>query len=230
MKKLMLSILIALSLVVPQKSEAFWGNPADTMYLAKILMNAIQQLRQLQQVVGTARNNLRLLTTVNRGISEALNLINTIYPEAKLNAYSDWDEIQAALDKIEEIYGKVEDSKDASHQSNLDQSVAESIVMYNKLMKHSKRIDVIGENIKSQSLGASPKGAVRLSAQAAGVSLHVQNQSLRTQGAILKLQAQQSAATNKKEKDETRFFLKSARKLKSAMQKHDPQYKTPRFK
>lgn len=222
--------VVSLSLLfyspTPAKAD-LWGG--DVAVLVQILANAVQQLIRLKQIIGTARDNLSLVRDINRGINEALNLIRTIYPDEELSIYKDWDNYQSAFKKAEEIYGHAVNSKDSAVQGHLDQSIVEAIIMYNKIAKHSAKIDQIGENIKSQSVRSSPKGAARLSAEAAGVSLHVQNQSLRTQSALLKLEAQNSAIKNKKEKDETRFFLESSKKLKDAMKKYDPKYKTPRY-
>ena len=123
--------------------------------------------------------------------------MKTTFPESELGIYKDWDSLQGALKEMEGIYGVALDAKKFSHHAHLDQSVAEAIILYNKLTKHSKRIDAIGESAKNRSQYASPKGAARLSAQVASVQLQVQNQSLRTQSALLKLQAQNSTIANK---------------------------------
>ena len=229
MKRYFINFTLVLSLILPLNSFAFWGNPADTAYLAKILLNAIKQLQQMRQVVGQTRDSLRIARDLNRGIDEVLNLMKTAFPESELGIYNDWDDLQTALTEMESIYGTAINAKEFAHQGHLDQSIAESILLYNKLTRHSKRIDAIGENVSAQSRHASPKGAVRLQAQISGVQLHVANESLRTQGAILKLEAQSAAMKNKQEKDETRFFLDSASKLKKAMKEHEPSYETPRF-
>ncbi|USN48502.1 MAG: hypothetical protein H6626_05265 [Pseudobdellovibrionaceae bacterium] len=229
-KKTTTFILVLSLTIIPSpksaKADLFGG---DVVVLTQILSNAIQQLIRLKEIVGTARSNLGLIRDINRGLTEVLNLVRTVYPDTELEIYKDWNNYQQAFRKAEEIYGHAVNSKDAMAQGHLDRSIVEAIIMYNKLAKHSKHIDRIGESIKSQSLRASPKGAARLTAQGVGVGLHVQNQNLRTQSAILKLQAQNSALKNKKDKEETRFFLDSAKKLKANMKQYKPQYKTPRF-
>ncbi len=229
MVKFLKNIILLVALCLPLKSFAFWGNPADTAYLAKILFNAVKQLNEMRRVVNSTKDTVRIARDLNRGINNALNLLKTAYPESELGLYKDWDNFQEALRNVEEIYGHSVRSKDSASQGDLDRSIAEAILMYNKITKHAKRVDGIGESISSQSRNASPKGAARLGAQANAVGLHVQNQSLRTHSAILKLDAQNSAIRNKKDKDETRFFLDSAKKLKKAMKNHEPTYKTPRF-
>lgn len=208
------------------RADMFGG---DVVLLTQILANAVQQLIRLREIVGTARSNLDLIRDINRGLNDIQNLVNTIYPDANLKIYDDWSHYEDALREVNSIYGDVIQSKEALGQKHLDQSIVESMLMYNKLIKHSKRIDQIGENIQSQSLRASPKGASRLTAQGMGVSLHIQNQSLRTQSALLKLQAQNSALHNRKDKEETRFFIESSGKLKQSMKSYQPEFKTPRF-
>lgn len=230
MKKVVSSIVIGVLLMmsVPKKAKAdFWGG--DVVVLLKILANAVIQLQQLQQAVSTAQDSLSIAKDLNRGINDVLSLMRTSFPESELGIYKNWDNLEQALGQMDSIYGSAMTAKQFAHQGHLDQSVAEAILLYNKITKYSKRVDLIGENVKSQSRHASPKGAVRLQAQVSGVQLHVANQSLRTQGALLKLEAQNSALKNKKDKDETRFFLNSATQLKQAMKDHEPVYKTPRF-
>ena len=230
MKKIVSSLMITVFLMVsvPRTAKAdFWGG--DVVVLLKILANAVIQLQQLQQAVSTAQDSLSIAKDLNRGINDVLSLMRTSFPESELGIYKNWNNLEQALNQMESIYGSAMTAKEFAHQGHLDQSVAEAILLYNKITKHSKRVDLIGENVKSQSRRASPKGAVRLQAQVSGVQLHVANQSLRTQGAMLKLEAQNSALRNKKDKDETRFFLDSATQLKRAMKDHEPIYKTPRF-
>lgn len=217
---------MGLSVSLPVKAD-LWGG--DVVVLTQILSNAIQQLIRLREIVGTARNNLEMVRNINRGLTDILSLMRTVYPDSELDLYKDWDDVNTALRKAEEIYGHAINSKDAMAQGHLDRSIVEAMIMYNKITKHSRHIDKVGESIKSQSLRTSPKGAARLTAQGIGVGLHIQNQNLRTQSALLKLEAQNSAMKNKKDKDETRFFLDSAKKLKDAMKTHNPTYKTPRF-
>lgn len=223
---LIMVFVIGFGVSTPVKAD-LWGG--DVVVLTQILSNAIQQLIRLKEIVGTAKNNLQLVRDLNRGLTDIFNLMRTVYPDSELDIYKDWDSFSSAFKKAEEIYGHAVNSKDAASQGHLDRSIVEAIIMYNKVSKHSKRIDEVGESIKSQSLRASPKGAARLTAQGVGVGLHIQNQSLRTQNAMLKLEAQNSAIKNKKDKDETRFFVDSAKQLKKAMKDHEPNYKTPRF-
>ena len=61
-------------------------------------------------------------------------------------------------------------------------------------------VDPEAERIKDYSKVVSPQGAERLTAESLGVLIHVLNQVLRTNAAMLKLQGEQLALQNKKEK------------------------------
>ena len=229
MKKCVLSLFLVFCVITPKSSHSFWGNPADTATLFKILANSIQQLIQLRNIVSNAKNQLSTIRDINSGLTNVLNLINTVYPNRGLELYRSWVNVAESKGQLEAIYGAVVASKEALAQSHLDSSVIDSIILNNQTMKYSHKIDRMGENIKSQSMGASPKGAARLTAQGVGVGLHIQNQSLRVQSAQLKLQAQNIANQNRMEKEATKFFINSSKELKKALKNKKTPYKTPRF-
>ena len=229
LRKIFLPFFVTLMLVIPRPSYSFWGNPADTATLLKILANSLQQLIQLRNIVNNAQYQLSTIRDINSGLVSILNLTNTIYPNRGLSLYRSWLHVAQSKGDLEAIYGAVVASKDALPQKHLDESVVDSVILNNETLNHSQKVDHIGESIKSQSMEASPKGAARLTAQGVGVGLHVQNQSLRIQSAHLKLQAQNIANQNRLEKESTRFFLKSSKELKRAMRDQKTPYKTPRF-
>lgn len=229
MKKLLMIGLLSVSLILPAKkakADMFGG---DVAVLLQLLVQAMEQYIKLKEMLETAQNNLELLEDVNSGIDSVLGRLETIYPDSNLRVYSDWKSFESALRKAQKIYGKVPDSKDSVSQKNIDTSVVESMLMYNNITKHSKMLDKVAERIKSMSQNASPKGAVKLTAQTLGISLQVQNEMLRTQAAQLKVQAQGLAYKNKIEKEETEFFLNTANTLKNKLKKHKPAFKTPRY-
>lgn len=229
MKRLLLSTIIIMSIAVAPKSYGFFSNPADTAALLQILANNIKQLIELKNIIQNAKNHLQMVKDINSGIDQALGLIETHYPNKALDLYRDWQNVSASEDKLEAIYGVIVKSKDELAQKHLDRSVIDAFIQNNETLDHTDDIDRIGEQIKDRSLGASPKGAARLTAQALGVGLHVQNQSLRLQASQLKLQAQKIAYENKIEKEETKMFLESSQQLKNAMESQKNNYQTPRF-
>lgn len=227
MKKI-ISILIAASLVMAPsaKADMFGG---DLIYLAQILANAIKQLTELKNMVDNGKDQLNLLTEINRGINDSLRLAQTIDPNIDPGIYKDWQNAGDALAKLQSIYGIVTNSPDSRVYSDTDQNVAEAVTLNNDIYKYTQNIDELGEAIKDYSHDVSPGGAQKLTAQTLGVMLQVMNQSLRTQATGLKLQAQTMAVQNKKEKDSTKQYLETANTLRVAMKKEKIQFVAPRF-
>lgn len=227
MKKL-ISVLIVASIAVstPAKADMFGG---DLIYLAQILANAIKQLTELKNMVDNGKDQLNLLTEINRGINDSLRLAQTIDPNIDPGIYKDWQNVGDALVKLQAIYGIVTSSPDSKVYSDTDQNVAEAVTLNNDIYKYTQNIDELGEAIKDFSHDVSPGGAQKLTAQTLGVMLQVMNQSLRTQATGLKLQAQTMAVQNKKEKDSTKQYLETANTLRVAMKKEKIQFVAPRF-
>lgn len=220
--------VLALHLCLAPVAQAdMWGG--DLIYLAQILANAIQQLAQLKQILGNGRDNLDLIRDINRGINDSLNLLQTISPNTNPGLYKDWQKVSDALGSLERIYGIAIESRDLRVQKDTDQSVAEAISMNNSIYEYTKRIDQIGELIKSQSHSVSPGGAAKLTAQSIGVMLHLQNESLRAQATGLKLQAQEMVLQNRKDKERTRQMLDGSESLRVAMSTKKPDFRLPRF-
>lgn len=227
MKCIFVAIVMSSALITtPARADLFGG---DLVLLSQLLTNAIQQLAQLRQVLGVGQDTLGLLRDINRGIDDSLSLARTVGQHLDPGLYKDWQTIQGALNQIERIYGVAAASPDQQIQRDADQNVAEAVRLNNSIFEYTRRIDEIGERVKAASHDASPGGAQRITAQTLGVMLHVMNESLRTQGAGLKLQAQAIALQNKKDKDSTREYLKNADALKAAMKNEKVQFQVPRF-
>jgi hypothetical protein len=208
------------------RADLFGG---DVVVLTQILANAIQQLSKLQSIIGTAQSNLDLVRQINQGINDSLNLIKKINPNVDPGLYGDWESSQDALGKLGQIYGEVPNSNESKVQKDTDQSVAEAITFNNQFYKYTKELDSIGEQIQSQSHAVSPGGAAKLSAQALGVIVQILNQNLRAQSSLLKIQAQEMAISNKKEKAQTKHFLASGQELENSMKSEVFNTPVPRF-
>jgi len=227
-KKLILFILsVSIAMKPPQARADLFGG--DVAVLIQILAQNIKQLIELQQIVSTGKDNLALLKEINRGINDSLNLIRTISPYVSPGMFSELKKVEDVLQKFGSIYGTIVNSPDALAQKSVDTAVAEAVTMNNAIYEYTAEIDKIGEDIKSFSHDVSPGGAAKLTAQSMGVMLHVMNQQLRAQGTLLKLQAQGLAQSNKKEKDHTAEYLKSATVISDAMKASNAKFERPRF-
>ncbi len=223
-----IAFVLALSLTVstPARADMFGG---DVAVLLQILANALKQYMELKNIVENGRDQLDLIRNINRGVNDSLNLARTIYPDIDPGLYKDWKNVTDAIQKLESIYGIVTDSPNARIYRDTDQQVAEAVSLNNDIYKYTQNIDELGEAIKDFSHDVSPGGAQKLTAQTLGVMLQVMNQSLRTQAAGLKLQAQTMAVQNKREKDSTKQYLETANTLRVAMKNEKIQFAAPRF-
>lgn len=227
MKKF-ISICLSILLLSTQPARAsIFGE--ETVVLAQILANALQQLAQLKQILDTGKSNLDLIREINRGINDSMNLVRTVYPNIDPGIYKDWQSVQDAVNKLETIYGVADPSLNQRVYRDTDQNVAEAVQLNNSIYQYTQQIDEIGEAIKQVSHDVSPGGAQKLTAQTLGVMLHVMNQNLRAQATGLKLQAQSMALQNKKDKDSTREFLSNSETLRVAMKNEKAEFKAPRF-
>ena len=229
MKRQLCVYVVFFSFLIPpsqSRADLFGG---DVVVLAQILSNAIQQLMQLRQILSTGQNNLDLLREINRGINDSLQVIRTINPNQDPGLYKNWDNVQTALNAVEELYGGVIPSEYAQSQRDADQSVAETVTLNNSIYNYAKDVDDLGERIKEYSHQVSPGGAQKLTAQSMGIMLHVMTTQLRAQSTGLKLQAQSLAIQNKEDKSRTRSIAATSDALEAALESQSPTFTLPRF-
>ncbi len=230
MKKRISSFALVVCLLVPfpktARADLFGG---DVAVLMQILANAVQQLAQLQAILDKGKDTLGLLKDINRGINDSLQMAETLGLRIDPGLYRDLRKIDQAVGLVESLFGRAVNSKLATVQRNTDQTVAEALTFNNELNDYAKKLDQIGEEIKTYSHSVSPGGAAKLTAQSLGVVIHVLNQQMRATGQGLKLQAQALAIQNKQEKDKTEQYLKEGEKLKQKMQSMSASFETPRF-
>ena len=229
MKCRTLAFIPVLLLCFPTSLRAdFFGG--DLPLLAQLIVNSIQQIMQLKSIVSSGEDTLDLMKDINKGIGDSLRVLRTINPNIDPGIYRDWQNVDDAMRKLQAVYGIIVPSKDAAVQRDSDAVVSEAVTLNNQIYGYTHDIDVIGEEIKDFSHEVSPGGAQKLTAQTLGIMLHVMNQSLRTQGEGLKLQAQMLAVQNKHEKDETAHKLATSNELEVAMKTERVTFSVPRFR
>jgi hypothetical protein len=222
--KLIFLWLVLLFACRPQPAYAdFWGG--DIPLLTEIVANTLQQLEQLRSILGTGSDTLGLLRDINSGLRDALALVktqnSTLYP----GVLSDIQSAQEMMGIVEKLYGKVPRTPEASMQKTTDQSVAEAIYLHNEAFKYADTVDPEAERIKDYAKDVSPLGAGRLTAQSIGVVINVLNQVLRTNAAILKVQSEQLALQNRKEKLSSEQFRTQYENLGAVLQNSKGNYR-----
>ena len=206
----------------------FWGG--DLVYLAQILSNAIQQLAELQSILGTGKDTLQLLQDVNSGVRNALNVIRTGNQTLRPGALSDLNNLDEVLRKVEELYGRTPKTGESKMQMLTDRSVAEAIDLHNEAFKYADRLDPEADRIKDYAQVVSPAGAAKVTVQSLGIMIHVLNQILRTNAAILKMQSESLALTNRKGKLDSEQFKMQYEGVSDAFGQLKSNYSLPSLK
>ncbi len=218
-----MTVVIGLS---PCRARAdFFGG--DIPLLIQVVANTAQQLAQLRAILGTSVDTLRYIEDINRGLREAMRLARTQNATLAPGVLSQLQNVEQIMGAVERLYGRVPNTAEAPMQRTIDQTVAEAIQMHNQAFKYADAIDPEAERIKEYARLASPQGAERLTAQSLGVLVHVMNQVLRTNAAILKLQSEQLALGNRREKVQSEHFKMQYEGLARAFDELQPSYDLP---
>lgn len=200
LKRRFLIPLVSLCMMLPiheADADLFGG---DVAVLAQILAETIQQLAQLQQIMGNGRDTLDLLHEINRGDPNGIfGVINTI-PKFSPGTYGDMTQTDQVRRTIERLYGTIPQTADTQLQQSQDQSVAESLAMHGNIYRYADQVDLQSQDMLRHAQEVNPQGAGKLQAQSLAVLIGVTTQLLRTNSAMLKLMAENLALSNRREK------------------------------
>lgn len=205
LKKLVAIGIMSLALLIPQPSRAdIWGG--DVAVLVQILANAVQQLTQLQQILGTGSDTLGLLKDINRGIKDGLTVIRMLDPKFNPGLYGNLGTADQVLSTIQDLYGRIPQTGESRLQEAQDQSASESIAMNGTLFQFADQADEESRRIIEHSQDVNPQGAAKLTAQSIAVLIGVTTQVLRTNSMMLKMMGENMALSNRKEKVQAAQF------------------------
>jgi len=215
-KNTLMAGIMSILLLVPQPSRAdiFGG---DIAVLVQILANALQQLAQLRQILGTGADSLNLMRDINRGIRDGLAVIQILNPKFNPGLYGDLDTADRVLSAIQDLYGRIPQTGEARLQQAQDRSVSESIAMNGTLFRFADEADGESKRIIAHAQVVSPQGAAKLTAQSLAVLIGVTTQVLRTNSMMLKMMGENMALQNRKEKVQSAQFRSQYDGLTSAL-------------
>ena len=196
--RLFISIILCVSLASPNNARAdFWGG--DVVVLTQILAKTVEELIQLKEILGVGQDTIGFLRDINEGIREAMGIMRTLNSTIRPGVLGDIQNPDQFLRVVENLYGEIPQTSEAKMQQLNDQSVAEGMTLHNQAFEYANQIDPEAERIKDYARGVSPAGAGRLTAQSLGVLIHVTNQVLRTNAAMVKIMSEMLALQNRKE-------------------------------
>src|SRR3989338_413721 len=202
MKKIKTVLILFLMILVifpPQNSFALFG-VGETIALVKILVENTKQLIELKKIVEQGQDTFKLMNDINRGINDALKLLETINKETSPGTFYQIKELSDLKRIVLELYGSVPLALNSPSLQVHDMTVAESFQMHNQLYDYAKKLDEAGESMKMEASFASPGRAQKLSAQNQGAILQALSQLQRNQAQMIKLLAEDIAIKNQLEK------------------------------
>jgi hypothetical protein len=218
-------MMLSLIMTSVEVRADFWGG--DLVYLAQILQQAIQQVQQLQGIMGVSRDSLNFMRDINRGLRDAMSVINTMNQTLKPGNLSNLNNVTEVIREIQDIYGRIPVTSEAKLQTTQDLTVAESIQLHNDAFRYADLVDPEAERIKDYAKEASPLGAAKTSLEAQGILIHVLNQLLRTNAAILKIQSENLAMQNRKSKMQSEAFRQGYGEISRSLQDYKPGFDLP---
>lgn len=203
-KALTSAIVTSLIVISPHgKADMFGG---DVVVLTQILANAIQQLIQLREIMQTGGDTLDLMKEINQGIKNGLDAIRMINPKFNPGLYGNLNTAEQVLNVIEDLYGKIPQTRESRLLEAQDRSVAESIAMNSSLYQFADQADKESQRIMDHAAVVNPQGAGKLTAQSIAVLIGVTTQVLRTNSMMLKMMGQDMALSNRKGKLQAEQF------------------------
>lgn len=231
-KKHLNKIIIICALSISPPSYAFWGDGgagwAQIPYLIKILAENIKQYEQLRMMIQDARQHNEWLRNIHSGIENAQNLIESM-PIKDEKILSQLSSFRESIKTIEDIYGEIPKSKEEVIHKLHDNSVAESLRMIHDFQRYAEKQESNSIILSSNSRAASPKGAARITATTNAEILNSLSQLIRLNSQMLKLQGEQLAFNNKREKSGVHSYQKVNNDLELGFKNFNSNMKFPKF-
>ena len=197
-------------------------------YLNKILMENQLRFKQLQSIIRNAQNETDYLKWINNGVQGVTGLMQML-PIRDNRILGDIRNFREAMHLVKDIYGMVPKSKEAPVQRLHDKSVAESIKMVNTSKTYTSKQEENAVKVFHAGGQASPKGAVRMTAQTNAQILHSLNQLIKVNVQILKIISTHVAYQNKGGKQSVQNFKRVRGDMKKGLGDFKGDFKMPSF-
>ncbi|MGK5083419.1 hypothetical protein WDW37_08930 [Bdellovibrionota bacterium FG-1] len=177
---------LIVSLSVPKRAYCLFGE--EIPFLIQIITQAIQQVQELQSIIGTGRETLGVLEEMNRGVRDVLRLADTAHLTLPSQVYSDAAQIDSATRKAGLLYGGLSDHSPLYARTHY-QSGVEGLFLSEDAFQYSTQLDRQGNQIKNAAVVSNQATATRLTAETLGVILHAVNHQSRLEAKQLEIQS-----------------------------------------
>jgi hypothetical protein len=208
------------SLFLPLKRAQadMWGG--DIPLLIQIVVKAVEQIEELQQIISTTRQTVSVLEDMNQGVKEVLRLANTAHIPLPPQVYQQADTIAQAADMARTIYGDPPNDSPISTRTHF-QSGTEGLFLSQDAFDYSTFLDQTGENVKASSLGANQAAATRLTAETLGVVVEAISHSNRLQAKSLEISATDRLEKSQKDAAQYDSFIDTNNAIENGFRSYD---------
>lgn len=213
MKRKMTLVLVLIFISYCKKTSAIIGDGgagyAQIPYLIQILTENVKRHKQLDDIQKFER-------LIHEGSISVRGLLNLIPIDAKTTHYLRGIKKNQAV--IQRLYGSIPKSPDRKLHRENDEMIAESITMQSNLAAYTQRQEENATQLTQQAKSMSPKGAAQATVISNAQILHALNQLIKINGQILRLQGQNLAFKNRREKEDVKNFYWDTKSLKKGFQ------------
>ena len=168
-----------------QARSDFWGG--DLALLSELIVKAVEQIEQLQQVISKAGQTVSILEDMNRGVKEVLRLADTAHVPLPQQVYENARTITRATEESRRIYGEPPGNSSFPAARTHYQSGTEGLFLSQDAFDYSRTLDRNGDRVKQSALSANPSSAARLTAETLGVVVHAISHTNRLQAKSLEI-------------------------------------------
>jgi hypothetical protein len=190
----------------------FFGG--DLPLLAELIVKAVQQIAELNQIISTGRQTVGVLEDMNRGVKEVLRLADTAHIKLPPQVYEQANSIAQASALARNVYGDPPNHSPISTQNHF-QSGTEALFLSQDAVDYSNFLDQTAENVKSSAVVANQASATRLSAETLGVVVEAVSHSNRLQAKSLEISATDRLESSQKDAAHYDSFIETSNSLET---------------
>ena len=170
----------------------------DLPLLTELIVKAIEQIEELNQIISTSRQTTEILQEMNNGVKEVLRLADTAHIPLPPQVYQQANTIAHASALASMIYGNAPLNGPISTRDHF-QSGQEGLFLSQDAFEYSNFLDQTGELVKASAVVANQSAATRLTAETLGVVVEAVSHSNRLEAKSLEISSTDRLENSQKE-------------------------------
>ena len=181
---------------------------ADVAVLVQILAETIQQIGELESIIGSTNQTASILEEMNRGVKDVLRLANTAHVTLPPQVYAQAMSIDQATRMAESVYGSMPNNALDMNRDHY-QSGVEGLYLSEDAFDYSILLDNTAEKVKTSAVAANEAAATKLTAETLGVVVEAVSHSNRIQAKNLEISSTTRLESSAKENANYESFLET---------------------